>query len=258
MEEFALFEKLLNTVVSFCWHCVQLFPSLFFSSDFFPSSLFLSLPFSLPSPQAPCENMRTPSTYPANMLPHHPAQGNFEDFTCWAGPSGAGGTLIQHHLNSSSHTSKNTPNHTDISTCPIPVGETMATTKQHQQQHHQQQQRLVISLSSHKLIKSLKTHTHSVMMYVTNGTFFLIKQKQKGTKKKKQCFWTFGLWTTASKRVWFWFRMICFSCVFHHHSPPPPRGCQGERVVAGGPPHTSAPVRRHYACPVLLVPLPSV
>ncbi|XP_076125362.1 acid-sensing ion channel 1B-like [Alosa pseudoharengus] len=31
---------------------------------------------------APCENMRTPSTYPANMLPHHPAQGNFEDFTC--------------------------------------------------------------------------------------------------------------------------------------------------------------------------------
>ncbi|XP_034545926.1 acid-sensing ion channel 1B isoform X1 [Notolabrus celidotus] len=31
---------------------------------------------------APCENLRTPSTYPGNMLPHHPAQGNFEDFTC--------------------------------------------------------------------------------------------------------------------------------------------------------------------------------
>ena len=36
--------------------------------------------------QAPCENLRTPSTYPGNMLPHHPAQGNFEDFTCWAEP----------------------------------------------------------------------------------------------------------------------------------------------------------------------------
>ncbi|KAI2650673.1 Acid-sensing ion channel 1B [Labeo rohita] len=34
------------------------------------------------SSQAPCENLRTPSTYPANMLPHHPGQGNFEDFTC--------------------------------------------------------------------------------------------------------------------------------------------------------------------------------
>ncbi|XP_061582779.1 acid-sensing ion channel 1B isoform X1 [Cololabis saira] len=32
---------------------------------------------------APCENLRTtPSTYPGNMLPHHPAQSNFEDFTC--------------------------------------------------------------------------------------------------------------------------------------------------------------------------------
>nr|XP_061813766.1 acid-sensing ion channel 1 isoform X3 [Nerophis lumbriciformis] len=31
---------------------------------------------------APCDNLRTPSTYPGNMLPHHPAQGNFEDFTC--------------------------------------------------------------------------------------------------------------------------------------------------------------------------------
>ncbi|XP_037535761.1 acid-sensing ion channel 1B [Nematolebias whitei] len=31
---------------------------------------------------APCENLLTPSTYPGNMLPHHPAQGNFEDFTC--------------------------------------------------------------------------------------------------------------------------------------------------------------------------------
>ncbi|XP_064161319.1 acid-sensing ion channel 1B isoform X1 [Anguilla rostrata] len=31
---------------------------------------------------APCENIRAPSTYPANMLPHHPGQGNFEDFTC--------------------------------------------------------------------------------------------------------------------------------------------------------------------------------
>lgn len=224
MEEFALFEKFwssLNTVVSFCWHCVQLFPSLFFSSDFFPSSLFLSLPFSLPSPQAPCENMRTPSTYPANMLPHHPAQGNFEDFTCWAGPSGAGGTLIQHHLNSSSHTSKNTPNHTDISTCPIPVGETMATTKQHQQQHHQQQQRLVISLSSHKLIKSLKTHTHSVMMYVTNGTFFLIKQKQKGTKKKNNVFEHLDFGPLPQRGcdfdfVWFVFLVSFTTTVLHH------------------------------------------
>lgn len=33
-------------------------------------------------PQAPCENLRTPSTYPGNMLPHHPGQANFEDFTC--------------------------------------------------------------------------------------------------------------------------------------------------------------------------------
>uniref|UniRef100_A0A8C9VN03 Acid-sensing ion channel 1 n=1 Tax=Scleropages formosus TaxID=113540 RepID=A0A8C9VN03_SCLFO len=31
---------------------------------------------------APCEALRTPSTYPANILPHHPVQGNFEDFTC--------------------------------------------------------------------------------------------------------------------------------------------------------------------------------
>ncbi|XP_040926685.1 acid-sensing ion channel 1B isoform X1 [Betta splendens] len=31
---------------------------------------------------SPCENLRTPSTYPGNMLPHHPGQGNFEDFTC--------------------------------------------------------------------------------------------------------------------------------------------------------------------------------
>uniref|UniRef100_A0A3Q3QNI7 Acid-sensing ion channel 1 n=1 Tax=Monopterus albus TaxID=43700 RepID=A0A3Q3QNI7_MONAL len=31
---------------------------------------------------APSENLRTPSTYPGNMLPHHPGQGNFEDFTC--------------------------------------------------------------------------------------------------------------------------------------------------------------------------------
>lgn len=33
--------------------------------------------------QTPCDNLRTPSTYPGNMLPHHPGQGNFEDFTCW-------------------------------------------------------------------------------------------------------------------------------------------------------------------------------
>ncbi|XP_056614172.1 acid-sensing ion channel 1B isoform X3 [Triplophysa dalaica] len=31
---------------------------------------------------APCDNLRTPSTYTGNMLPHHPGQGNFEDFTC--------------------------------------------------------------------------------------------------------------------------------------------------------------------------------
>ncbi|XP_038149113.1 acid-sensing ion channel 1B isoform X1 [Cyprinodon tularosa] len=31
---------------------------------------------------APCDNLRTPSSYPGNMLPHHPGQGNFEDFTC--------------------------------------------------------------------------------------------------------------------------------------------------------------------------------
>lgn len=39
--------------------------------------------------QAPCENLRTPSTYPGNMLPHHPGQANFEDFTCWADPGEA-------------------------------------------------------------------------------------------------------------------------------------------------------------------------
>lgn len=42
-----------------------------------------------PCCQAPCENLRTPSTYPGNMLPHHPGQGNFEDFTCWAQSLGA-------------------------------------------------------------------------------------------------------------------------------------------------------------------------
>uniref|UniRef100_A0A3Q2P398 Acid sensing ion channel subunit 1 n=1 Tax=Fundulus heteroclitus TaxID=8078 RepID=A0A3Q2P398_FUNHE len=31
---------------------------------------------------APCDNLRTPSTYPGNVLPHHPGQANFEDFTC--------------------------------------------------------------------------------------------------------------------------------------------------------------------------------
>lgn len=36
----------------------------------------------LSPPQTPCENLRTPSTYPGNMLPHHPGQTNFEDFTC--------------------------------------------------------------------------------------------------------------------------------------------------------------------------------
>ncbi|KAG5838995.1 hypothetical protein ANANG_G00229660 [Anguilla anguilla] len=30
----------------------------------------------------PCENLHPPSMYPANMLPHQPVQGNFEDFTC--------------------------------------------------------------------------------------------------------------------------------------------------------------------------------
>lgn len=38
--------------------------------------------------QAPCENLRAPSTYPGNILPHHPGQANFEDFTCWADPGG--------------------------------------------------------------------------------------------------------------------------------------------------------------------------
>ncbi|XP_035238689.1 acid-sensing ion channel 1-like isoform X3 [Anguilla anguilla] len=32
--------------------------------------------------QTPCENLHPPSMYPANMLPHQPVQGNFEDFTC--------------------------------------------------------------------------------------------------------------------------------------------------------------------------------
>lgn len=59
-----------------------------------PSNSILPLPLitsplclspSFPS-QAPCENLRTPSTYPGNMLPHHPGQANFEDFTCWADP----------------------------------------------------------------------------------------------------------------------------------------------------------------------------
>ncbi|TRY74131.1 hypothetical protein DNTS_026679 [Danionella cerebrum] len=31
---------------------------------------------------APCDNLHTPSNYAGNMLPHHPGQGNFEDFTC--------------------------------------------------------------------------------------------------------------------------------------------------------------------------------
>ncbi|KAJ7999404.1 hypothetical protein DPEC_G00194050 [Dallia pectoralis] len=31
---------------------------------------------------ASCENLRPPGAYPATMLPHHPAQSNFEDFTC--------------------------------------------------------------------------------------------------------------------------------------------------------------------------------
>ncbi|KAJ8336400.1 hypothetical protein SKAU_G00376200 [Synaphobranchus kaupii] len=30
----------------------------------------------------PCENLHSPTMYPANMLPHQPARGNFEDFTC--------------------------------------------------------------------------------------------------------------------------------------------------------------------------------
>ncbi|XP_061114827.1 acid-sensing ion channel 1-like isoform X1 [Conger conger] len=30
----------------------------------------------------PCENLHPPSLFPANMLPHQPVQGNFEDFTC--------------------------------------------------------------------------------------------------------------------------------------------------------------------------------
>uniref|UniRef100_A0AAY4A801 Acid-sensing ion channel 1 n=1 Tax=Denticeps clupeoides TaxID=299321 RepID=A0AAY4A801_9TELE len=31
---------------------------------------------------APCENLRTAPSYPGNILPHHPGQSNFEDFTC--------------------------------------------------------------------------------------------------------------------------------------------------------------------------------
>lgn len=57
----------------FCWSF--LLPAFWLSASLIP---FLS--------QAPCENLRTPSTYPGNMLPHHPGQGNFEDFTCWAEP----------------------------------------------------------------------------------------------------------------------------------------------------------------------------
>lgn len=82
------------------WKCLWAF-LFFFSSPFLyiyaPSismlhpPLIISLTCLLDSlfpflSQAPCENLRTPSTYPGNMLPHHPGQGNFEDFTCWAGP----------------------------------------------------------------------------------------------------------------------------------------------------------------------------
>lgn len=36
-------------------------------------------------PQNPCESLRghpAGMTYAANILPHHPARGTFEDFTC--------------------------------------------------------------------------------------------------------------------------------------------------------------------------------
>jgi len=58
--------------------------------------------------QAPCENIRTPSTYPGNMLPHHPGQGNFEDFTCWADPGEASKCVL---CNQSQPYSKNYPTH---------------------------------------------------------------------------------------------------------------------------------------------------
>lgn len=89
-----IFERM-HTNFSIFSPCLQInFPSLsvpiysqfclhvfFFSALNYPH--FLTVSF---SSQAPCENLRTPSTYPGNMLPHHPAQGNFEDFTCWAEP----------------------------------------------------------------------------------------------------------------------------------------------------------------------------
>lgn len=55
---------------------------------FILACVFMTSLFTFPS-QAPCENLRTPPTYPGNMLPHHPGQGNFEDFTCWAYPGEA-------------------------------------------------------------------------------------------------------------------------------------------------------------------------
>ena len=42
-------------------------------------------PCPVPFPQNPCESLRghpAGMTYAANILPHHPARGTFEDFTC--------------------------------------------------------------------------------------------------------------------------------------------------------------------------------
>lgn len=98
-----MWSVLLSYLVVVSFHPPSLFSSFFrvFLSSVFPLTswhkvllimfvLFACVyDFSLHMSQAPCENLRTPSTYPGNMLPHHPGQGNFEDFTCWAYPGEA-------------------------------------------------------------------------------------------------------------------------------------------------------------------------
>lgn len=75
------------------------------SSVLYLTSLF-TLSLSSFLSQAPCENLRTPSTYPGNMLPHHPGQGNFEDFTCWGDPGEASECVL---CNQSQPYNKNYP-----------------------------------------------------------------------------------------------------------------------------------------------------
>lgn len=79
----------MTPLLHICLPFISLPPSLLIISLFSLFILLFPLPLSLFLSQAPCENLRTPSSYPGNMLPHHPGQGNFEDFTCWADPGEA-------------------------------------------------------------------------------------------------------------------------------------------------------------------------